>query len=62
MPSGPAARRVGMGDSLVMRRLGAIISDWFWVLVVLYLEGLCEMGLRTCKFCRDNKKKGHRNS
>jgi hypothetical protein len=45
-----------------MRRLGATISDWFWVLVVLYREGLCEMGLRTCKFCRDNKKKGHRNS
>ena len=51
-----------MGDSLVMRRLGAAISDWFWILAAVYQAGLCELGLRTCKFCRNNKKKEHRES
>ena len=38
-----------------MRQLGSTIATLFRLLIEVYQATLCELGLRTCKFCRDNR-------
>ena len=36
-----------------MRQLGSTIVTLFRLLIEVYKATLCELGLRTCKFCRE---------